>query len=51
MSEILKVQTPVIFDESISRYEIHAHKPYNLTTFNNNDEVKIASINNKMFVY
>ena len=36
------VTSPLVFDESISQYEIHAHKLYNLKTFNNNDEVRIA---------
>ncbi|XP_046751321.1 uncharacterized protein LOC124414418 [Diprion similis] len=40
--EILNIQTPVIFDESIAHYEIHAHKPYASSTFNNSDEIRIT---------
>ena len=42
MEEILNVQTPIIFDESISHYEIHAHQPYTSLTFNNSDEIRIS---------
>lgn len=42
MEEILDVQTPVVFDESISHYEIHAHQPYTSLSFNNSDEIRIA---------
>lgn len=40
--EILNIQTPVVFDESIAHYEIHAHKPYASSSFNNSDEIRIA---------
>ena len=40
--EILNIQTPVAFDESIAHYEIHAHKPYSSSTFNNSDEIRIT---------
>lgn len=40
--EILNIQTPVVFDESIAHYEIHAHKPYASSTFNNSDEIRIT---------
>ncbi|MCI0561819.1 MAG: hypothetical protein MN733_25310, partial [Nitrososphaera sp.] len=40
--EILNIQTPVLFDESIAHYEIHAHKPYASSSFNNSDEIRIA---------
>ena len=42
MAEILNVRSAVNFDESVSHYEIHAHQPYNLPQFNNNDEIRIA---------
>ena len=42
MAQMLQIQSPVIFDESISQYEIHVHHPYNSSTFNNNDEIRIA---------
>ncbi|XP_015116446.1 uncharacterized protein LOC107040742 [Diachasma alloeum] len=37
-----KKRKPIIFDESIAHYEIHAHQPFGSTTFNNNDEIRIA---------
>lgn len=40
--EIVNIQSPIIFDESITHCEIHAHKPYASSTFNNNDEIRIA---------
>ncbi|XP_068991483.1 uncharacterized protein [Neodiprion pinetum] len=40
--EILSIQTPVVFDESIAHQEIHAHKPYTSSTFNNSDEIRIT---------
>ncbi|XP_015118785.1 uncharacterized protein LOC107042301 [Diachasma alloeum] len=43
MEEILKIQKPIVFDESIAHYEIHAHQPFASATFNNNDEIRIAS--------
>ncbi|XP_068994035.1 uncharacterized protein [Neodiprion pinetum] len=40
--EILNIQTPVVLDESIAHYEIHAHKPYASSTFNKSDEIRIT---------
>lgn len=40
--EILNIQTPIVFDESIIHCEIHAHQPYASSTFNNSDEIRIA---------
>lgn len=40
--EILNIQAPIIFDESIAHCEIHAHQPYASSTFNNSDEIRIA---------
>nr|DAC81340.1 TPA_asm: hexon [Megastigmus wasp adintovirus] len=42
MEESLSVQTPVVFDESIAHYEVHAHQPYTALTFNNSDEIRIS---------
>lgn len=42
MEEVLSIQSPVIFDESVANYEIHAHQPYTLSAFNNSDEIRIA---------
>lgn len=40
--EVINIQTPVVFDESIVHCEIHAHQPYASSTFNNSDEIRIA---------
>lgn len=40
--EIINIQTPIVFDESITHCEIHAHQPYASSTFNNSDEIRIA---------
>lgn len=42
MENILEIQSGVMFDESISNYEIHAHQPYTSTSFNNSDEIRIS---------
>ncbi|XP_044005846.1 uncharacterized protein LOC122850851 [Aphidius gifuensis] len=42
MDEILSIQEPIIFDESIAHCELHAHQPYGSSTFNNNDEIRIG---------
>ena len=43
MVEALSVQTPVVFDESITHYEIHSHhSPYTSSTFNDSDEIRIS---------
>ena len=42
MGEILEIQSGVMFDESISHYEVHAHKPYTSSNFNNSDEIRIS---------
>ncbi|XP_048515867.1 uncharacterized protein LOC125502146 [Athalia rosae] len=42
MEEILNIQTPVMFDESVAHYEAHSHKPYAFPSFNNSGEKRIA---------
>lgn len=42
MEAVLSVQTPIVFDESIAHYEIHAHQPYTSLNFNNSDEIRIS---------
>ena len=42
MEEVLNVRAPIVFDESLANYEIHAHQPYATSTFNNSDEIHIA---------
>ena len=42
MEEALSVQSPVVFDESVTHYEIHSHQPYTSSTFNNSDEIRIS---------
>lgn len=49
-SQILEVNAPVIFDDSISAWEIHSHQPYGSMTFNNNDEIRIVIQNQDSFV-
>lgn len=40
--EIVDIQTPIMFDESITHYEIHAHQPYASSTYENSDEIRIS---------
>ena len=42
MEEILDIKSPVQFDDSVAHYEIHSHRPYATSAFNNNDEIHIA---------
>lgn len=42
MDNILDIQSPVAFDESISHYEMHAHQPYTGSNYNNSDEIRIS---------
>ncbi|XP_015118545.1 uncharacterized protein LOC107042152 [Diachasma alloeum] len=50
MEEILKIQKPIIFDESIAHYEIHAHQPFASSSLNNNDEIRIAVQHQDLYV-
>ncbi|XP_057332053.1 uncharacterized protein LOC130671927 [Microplitis mediator] len=42
MAGILDIQKPIVYDESIAHYELHAHQPYASSTLNNNDEIRIC---------
>ncbi|XP_044005910.1 uncharacterized protein LOC122850927 [Aphidius gifuensis] len=42
MEEILNIQKPIIFDESVAHYELHTHLPYGASKFNNSDEIRIG---------
>lgn len=50
MQEILSIQTPVVFDESVAHYELHAHQPYTPTGYNNSDEIRIAIQHQDLYV-
>ncbi|KAL7302417.1 hypothetical protein TKK_0005071 [Trichogramma kaykai] len=41
MNDVLDIHSDVIFDETITHYEIHAHQPYSSSSFDNNDKNKI----------
>ena len=40
--EILNIQAPIIFDESIAHFEVYAHQPYASSTFNNSNGIRIS---------
>ena len=42
MGEILNIQAPISYDESLAHYEVHAHQPYASSSFNNSDKIRIA---------
>uniref|UniRef100_A0ABD2WM02 Double jelly roll-like domain-containing protein n=1 Tax=Trichogramma kaykai TaxID=54128 RepID=A0ABD2WM02_9HYME len=42
MADILEIRSDIMFDESVSHYEVHAHQPYTTSNFNNNDEIRIS---------
>ncbi|XP_044588827.1 uncharacterized protein LOC123268009 [Cotesia glomerata] len=50
MAEILNIQRPIIFDDSIAHCEVHAHQPYASSTLNNNDEVRITIQNQNLCI-
>lgn len=41
---------PVVFDESITHYEIHAHQPYASTSLDNSDEIRITVQNQDLCI-
>ena len=50
MEEILNIGTKVIFDESLSHYEVHALQPYGSSSYNNNDEIRISVQHQDLYV-
>ena len=42
MEEKLNIRSPVIFDDFVISYEVHAHQAYATSSFNNSDEIHIA---------
>uniref|UniRef100_A0ABD2WHQ8 Double jelly roll-like domain-containing protein n=1 Tax=Trichogramma kaykai TaxID=54128 RepID=A0ABD2WHQ8_9HYME len=42
MADILEIRWDVMFDESVSHYEVNAHQPYTSSNFNNNNEIRIS---------
>ena len=41
MEDLLNIKDPVVYDESIANYELHAHTPYATSTFRNTEEIDI----------
>ncbi|XP_051170497.1 uncharacterized protein LOC127287548 [Leptopilina boulardi] len=50
MEEILNIQTPVKYDNSLAHYEIHAHQPYVSSAFNNSDQIRIAVQHQDLYI-
>lgn len=48
--DLLNVETPVQFDESITSYEVHSYQPYNTSSFNSNDEIRISLNSQDLYV-
>ncbi|XP_068991487.1 uncharacterized protein [Neodiprion pinetum] len=48
--EILNIQTPVVFNESVAHYEIHAYKPYASSTLNNSNEIRITVQHQDLYI-
>ena len=48
MKDILNIQSGTVFDDSISHFETHAYQPYNNTSYNNSDEIRISIQNQEM---
>ncbi|XP_051155188.1 uncharacterized protein LOC127277840 [Leptopilina boulardi] len=40
--ELLNIEQPIVFDEAIAHYEVHAQQPYTSSTYNNSDEIRIT---------
>lgn len=49
MSELLDIKQNVAYDNSIVKYEYHTYSPF-LTSFNNNDEIRIALQQQDLYV-
>ena len=48
MEGILNIQSGAVFDYSIAHLETHAYQPYNNTSYNNSDEIRISIQNQEM---
>ena len=42
MKETLGIKSPVMFDESVTHYEIQTYRPYATSAYQNNDSIRIA---------
>ncbi|XP_015124167.1 uncharacterized protein LOC107046158 [Diachasma alloeum] len=42
MEDILKIQKSIVFDESVSHYEMHTHQPFASSSYGNNDVISIT---------
>lgn len=42
MEDLLNIKAPVVYDESIARYEVHPHLPYSTSSFNNTQVIHIT---------
>ncbi|XP_051162198.1 uncharacterized protein LOC127282140 [Leptopilina boulardi] len=40
--ELLNIEQPIVFDEAIAHFEVHAQQPYTSSTYNNSDEIRIT---------
>ena len=49
MEEILNIQSPVTFEESVAHYELHAHQPCTTSSFGNSNEYA-SPFNIKIYV-
>lgn len=47
---MLSIEKKVIFDETVTQYEVHAHQPYASSTSNNNDEIRINIQNQDAYI-
>ena len=47
---LLNIYSPIMYDESVTNYEIHSYQPYNSTRFQNNDEICISIQNQDLNV-
>lgn len=49
--DLIDVHSTIQFDDSISMMELHAHQPFNATTFGANDEIRIAVNNQDILIH
>ena len=42
MENLLDIQSPIIFDDSVAHWEVHSHLPFGSSTYNNSDEIHIV---------
>lgn len=49
-ADLLRIQTPIQFDETIAQYDVQTYMPYSSVAFANNDEIRIVIAQSDLYV-